>query len=141
VLECVEELFGYLATHSLLICKPCGIGVLVQCLNIHLDTAHCYNSKFHREIEEVISQQFPGALGHEGDVSQLDFPDSISAPFPLLPVYYDGLRCQGTEPQTSDRCTYVCRSLSAIQKHCYQKHGWINPRKRGRISTALSAQC
>lgn len=58
------------------------------------------------------------------------YPTSTDPPVPFLPVYFDGLKCDARNHDNT-ACLYVCRNLPLMQKHCKDKHGWVNEQKRG----------
>lgn len=58
------------------------------------------------------------------------YPQPEDAPIDSLAVIWDCLRCTWRD-HAGRRCTFGCRAGKHMQKHCKDRHGWVNQQKRG----------
>lgn len=64
-------------------------------------------------------------IGSQDDLSRLEFPLPSALPIPYIAApKKDGLKCR--------KGSYIARQVKKIQAHCRDKHGWQNPRIKGR---------
>ncbi|KAH7202782.1 hypothetical protein BKA60DRAFT_657383, partial [Fusarium oxysporum] len=72
----------------------------------------------------------PNVLQNRVELSQLQYPPPTTEPIPCLaPRKFDILKCR--------HCNFNFRQVQAMQEHCTQFYGWVNPRGKGRPSTRL----
>ena len=116
-----NAIFEYLPTHRVAICKSHQQGIVRSQLRTHLDTKH-------QELVPNTRRQVVNAANQEASLQawatnhdEVVYPRPASQPLPHLPVYNDGVRCQG--------CHYINRSVIRVQEHCRQEHGWVNRRR------------
>lgn len=117
----------YYEKYCIIICVSCQFAVVLSQTKQHLREHHSHLTADQRSgiVESVNALK---ALAQ--DEASVVYPSPTISPVGGLPIYHDGLKCGGK--QVTDRpCTYVCRSLYGMQKHCRDAHGWINARRRG----------
>ena len=120
--------FEYSRAHRIVICKSHHQGILKSQLYGHLSSHHKeFTAKTRRDIV-LAAGAYPRWAEKEEDVV---FPAAEARPIPHLEVFTDGLRCTAPVAE-GEQCGYIRRTLQDIQKHCGEKHGWVNNRKRGR---------
>ncbi|KAF5698067.1 hypothetical protein FMUND_15204, partial [Fusarium mundagurra] len=115
-----------LSTYRLLVCQACEFASVADEVATHLRTRHRDIQPDRRqELVEKI-KQIPNILHSRDDLRRyLQYPTDIIQPIPyLVPPKSDGLKCR--------TCGHIVRRVQKIQKHCTEKHQWINPRGRGR---------
>ncbi|KAJ9419392.1 hypothetical protein QL093DRAFT_2362365, partial [Fusarium oxysporum] len=122
-----------LSTYRLLVCQVCGFASIVDEVATHLRTRHRdIQPERRQELVEKI-KQIPNILHSREDLRHyLQYPTDIIQPIPYLaPPKLDGLKRRA--------CAHIVRHIQKIQKHCTEKHQWINPRGRGRPAHDCSA--
>ncbi|KAH7187961.1 hypothetical protein DER44DRAFT_852871 [Fusarium oxysporum] len=115
-----------LSTYRLLVCQVCAFASVADEVATHLRTRHRdIQSERRQELVEKI-KQIPNILHSRDDLRHyLQYPTDTIQPIPYLaPPKPDGLKCRA--------CGHIVRRVQKIQKHCTEKHQWINPRGRGR---------
>lgn len=122
-----DYLFQIDSKHKILICRGCQYAIVPSHLATHLRVYHPRSTlEQRRDFVAKVEDCSTLANIHE----EVVYPNLTDPPVPYLPVYFDGLRCDWV----SDReiaCSYVCRDLRLMRKHCKQEHGWVNQQKRG----------
>jgi len=118
--------FTHLPEYPVVICKECKIAVSIEGIYTHLTGKKHQNvTKAERRRIMATLGQIPGIIQDEKGLHEFQFPPpttkAISA---LQDAKTDGLRCK--------KCSYISRHNQGIQEHSRNKHGWQNPRKRGR---------
>lgn len=117
-MDLFREIFMYLPTHCIVICKSHKQGVVKSQLRTHLDTKHQELAPhIRRSIIQATSQE-PSLRNWAQDAHQVMFPRPDAAPLPHLPVYTDGLKCQ--------ECGYICRHVKKMQEHGRNHHSWTS---------------
>lgn len=122
-----DYLFEIDDTHKVLICKKCQYAVVPSHLKTHLKTYHPRLTLEQRRSYVATIETCTALADVHNDVV---YPRSTDPPVSILPVYFDGLRCDWVDDRNIS-CSYVCRDLRLMRKHCKQKHGWVNQQKRG----------
>ncbi|KAH7205208.1 hypothetical protein BKA60DRAFT_545465 [Fusarium oxysporum] len=115
-----------LSTYRLLVCQVCAFASVADEVATYLRTRHRdIQSERRQELVEKI-KQIPNILHSRDDLRHyLQYPTDTIQPIPYLaPPKPDGLKCRA--------CGHIVRRAQKIQKHCTEKHQWINPRGRGR---------
>ncbi|KAJ0126097.1 Uncharacterized protein HZ326_30796 [Fusarium oxysporum f. sp. albedinis] len=115
-----------LSTYRLLVCQVCEFASVADEVATHLRTRHRdIQPERRQELVEKI-KQIPNILHSRGDIRHyLQYPTDTIKPIPYLaPPKSDGLKCRA--------CGHIVRHVQKIQKHCAEKHQWMNPRGRGR---------
>ncbi|KAH7231250.1 uncharacterized protein BKA55DRAFT_544988 [Fusarium redolens] len=115
-----------LSTYRLLVCQVCAFASVADEVATHLRTRHRdIQSERRQELVEKI-KQVPNILHSRDDLRHyLQYPTDTIQPIPYLaPPKPDGLKCRA--------CGHIVRRVQKIQKHCTEKHQWMNPRGRGR---------
>ncbi|KAK1954583.1 hypothetical protein LY78DRAFT_730082 [Colletotrichum sublineola] len=118
------DLFVYNPTFSLAICRECQFAVVANEVTTHLNTRHrSLPAAERKKIAEAV-QQCPGIMKSQGNLALLQLPEPTTSPIKYLaPPQSDGLKCI--------TCTFVCRRLEVMQRHCRDDHGWKNDWKKG----------
>ena len=119
-MDLFREIFVYLPTHCIVICKSHKQGVLKSQLRTHLDTKHQELAPHTRRSIVQATSQEPWLRNWADSTDEVMFPRPDAAPLPHLPVYTDGLKCW--------ECGYINRSEKRIQEHGSKQHNWIHPR-------------
>ncbi|KAJ6194071.1 hypothetical protein J3E72DRAFT_199128, partial [Bipolaris maydis] len=127
-----REIFVYLPTHCIAICKSHKQGVVKSQLLTHLDTKHQELAPHTRRSIVQATSEEPSLRNWADSADEVMFPRPDAAPLPHLPVYTDGLKCW--------ECGYINRSEKRIQEHGSKQHNWIHPRQKtaGRPSSTRS---
>ncbi|EXL66760.1 hypothetical protein FOPG_17083 [Fusarium oxysporum f. sp. conglutinans race 2 54008] len=115
-----------LSTYRLPVCQVCAFASVADEVATHLRTRHRdIQSERRQELVEKI-KQVPNILHSRDDLRHyLQYPTDTIQPIPYLtPPKPDGLKCRA--------CGHIVRRVQKIQKHCSEKHQWMNPRGRGR---------
>ncbi|EXK77216.1 hypothetical protein FOQG_18067 [Fusarium oxysporum f. sp. raphani 54005] len=125
--ESCSAIYPYvlLSTYRLLVCQVCGFASVADEVATHLRTRHRDIQPEHRQglVEKV--NQIQNIIRNQDELRNLRYPTNTIEPIPYLaPPKPDGLKCRA--------CGYIVRHVQKIQKHCAEKHQWINPRGRGR---------
>ncbi|KAG7000202.1 hypothetical protein FocnCong_v013233 [Fusarium oxysporum f. sp. conglutinans] len=115
-----------LSTYRFLVCRVCGFASVADEVATHLRTRHRDIQPQHRQdlVEKI--KQIPDIFRSRDEIRRyLQYPTDLIQPIPYLaPPEPDGLKCRA--------CGHIVRRIQKIQKHCAEKHEWINPRGRGR---------
>ncbi|EWZ78605.1 hypothetical protein FOWG_17175 [Fusarium oxysporum f. sp. lycopersici MN25] len=114
-----------LSTYRLLVCQICGFASVADEVATHLRTRHRDIQPEHRQglVEKI--NQITNIIRKQDELRDLQYPTNTIEPIPFLaPPKPDGLKCRV--------CGHIVRRLQKMQKHCAEKHQWINPRGRGR---------
>ena len=150
-LETCIRLFTCITPLYALVCRRCHCAVPRDHLIAHLQhpTTHNLRLQAARAIVEEVDRQWPRLAASTDALYQERFyPALNNGPLEHLRIYDDGLRCcfhRGgrvfdTGNACSDEiCSYVVRTSKRMRDHCKEKHGWVNPRKRGRQSMRQKA--
>ncbi|KAI1676432.1 DUF3505 domain containing protein [Pyrenophora tritici-repentis] len=117
-----REIFAYLPTHCIAICKSHKQGVVKSQLLTHLDAKHQELAPHTRRSMVQATSQEPWLRNWADSADQVIFPRPDAAPLRHLPVYTDGLKCQ--------ECGYINRSEKRIQEHGSKQHNWIQLRQK-----------
>jgi hypothetical protein len=131
-----NHIFEYSDDYQFLICKQHHAVVIKDHLRSHLSTYHNLNLAACRVILKYIEDQNISTVSTFDELKRriLQLCVSPVPRFPHLQFYSDGLLCQLSSANRP--CRYICRDRSAIQKHCKDEHGWVNPIPKGAISEA-----
>ncbi|KAH7247494.1 uncharacterized protein BKA55DRAFT_540773 [Fusarium redolens] len=118
--------YALLSTYRLLLCQVCAIASVADEVATHLRTRHRDIQPERRQELAVKIKQIPNILHSRDDLRHyLQYPTDTIQPIPYLaPPKPDGLKCRA--------CGHIVRRVEKIQKHCAEKHQWMNPRGRGR---------
>lgn len=64
-------------------------------------------------------------IRRQADLENFKFPPPTIEPILYLePPRSKSMKCRA--------CPHIACQIQKIQAHCHEKHGWINPRKKGR---------
>jgi superfamily II DNA helicase RecQ len=122
-----SHLFDLDYKHRILICLSCQYAIVPSQARTHLQIYHKRVSLQQRkEILSKVEAASELARIHQDVI----YPAATDPPLASLPTYFDGLKCHGTETPGL-ACSYICRTVYGMRKHCRQKHSWINEQKRG----------
>jgi hypothetical protein len=115
-----------LSTYRLLVCQVCRFASVANEVATHLRTRHRDIQPEHRQELVDKIKQIPNILHSQDELRRcLQYPTDTIEPIPYLaPPKSDGLKCRA--------CGHIVRRVQKIQKHCAEKHQWMNPRGRGR---------
>ena len=122
-----HRLFYVNSQHHILICTDCQFAVVPTQIGKHLRAHHLRLSLQQRR---TIVSRVEELIGLAEVPSDVIYPLPSDPPVTHLPLYFDGLKCNGYDAQGA-LCSYICRTLRGMREHCRQKHGWINSQKRG----------
>ncbi|KAM5528226.1 hypothetical protein FOXYSP1_19495 [Fusarium oxysporum f. sp. phaseoli] len=114
-----------LSTYRLLVCQVCGFASVADEVATHLKTRHRDIQPEHRQdlVEKI--NQIPNIIRNQDELRDLRYPTNTIQAIPYLaPPESGGLKCRA--------CGHIVRRVQKIQKHCAEKHQWINPGGRGR---------
>lgn len=104
-----SQLFHYLPTYRVLICKECRYAIQPAAISRHLkDLHHIYRSDRQELIEYTKGLQ----LADPGNVVP---PPTYDAPVPFLPTE-NGLAC------AKDGCTHLCVTIKRMKNHWATSH-------------------
>lgn len=121
--------------YRIIVCTICQFAVVPSQIDQHLKKHHSRLTHQQRRNVAQEVQSLPQLALVESDVI---YPRPDHPPINTLPVFFDGLKCTG-KLQDGNTCQYMCRTITGIQKHCKDEHGWVNVQKRGR--DARGKQC
>lgn len=122
-----DHLFKINSKHKILICIGCQYAIVPSHLTTHLRVYHPRSTlEQRRNFVTKVEGYSTLANIHE----EVVYPTPTDPPVPYLPVFFDGLRCDWVNDREI-ACSYVCRDLRLMRKHCKQEHGWVNQQKRG----------
>lgn len=127
-----QQTFIHIAESKVVICIPCRSNVTKKTIRTHLNSAHAYWTTATRAS---LIEIFEGLDDVAEKAEQIVFPDPKTKPFSCLPLHTDGKKCIATD-EAGRQCGYIQRRDQHIREHCTREHGWINPRKRGRVPKA-----
>jgi hypothetical protein len=115
-----------LSTYRLLVCRVCGFASVADEVATHLRTRHRDIQPQHRQDLVEKMKQMPDVFRSRDEIRRyLQYPTDLIQSIPYLASPEpDGLKCRA--------CGHIVRRIQKIQKHCAEKHQWINPRGRGR---------
>jgi hypothetical protein len=114
-----DHFFQIDSKHKILICTGCQYAIVPSHLTTHL---RVYHPRFTLEQRRDLVAKVEGCSTLANVHEEVVYPTLVDPPVPYLPVSFDGLRCDWV----SDReiaCSYVCRDLRLMRKHCKQEHG------------------
>jgi hypothetical protein len=115
-----------LSTYRLLVCQVYAFASVADEVATHLRTRYRDIQPEHRQDLVDKIKQIPNILHSQDELYRyLQYRMDTFKPIPYLtPPKSDGLKCRA--------CGYIVRHIQKIQKHCTEKHQWINLRGRGR---------
>jgi len=113
--------------YRIIVCTICQFAVVPSQTEHHLRKHHSRLTHQQRRIVAQKVQSLPQLALVESDVI---YPRPDQPPINTLPIFFDGLKCTGKH-EDGNACRYMCRTITGIQKHCKDEHGWINIQKRG----------
>lgn len=135
-MEQLDAIFTYSPTHCIVICKTHYQGILQSQLRSHLNSKHKELTPKTRRQIVLAAASFRGWAKTEDEVV---FPEPEAMPILFLPVYRNAFMCVSATP-SNKACGHINQQLKHIQEHCRDKHGWKNPRQRGRQAQGSSVQ-
>ena len=121
--------------YRIIVCTICQFAVVPSQIDQHLKKHHSRLTHQQRRNVAQKVQSLPQLALVEADVI---YPRPNQPPINTLPVFFDGLKCTGKH-QDGSACQYMCRTITGIQRHCKDEHGWVNVQKRG--GDARGKQC
>jgi uncharacterized C2H2 Zn-finger protein len=121
-----NNIFEYLPTQRIAVCKSHQQGIIKSQLQTHLDTKH--KELVARTRRDIVSAVYQEASLQQWamDKEEVVYTSPVSMPLPHLPVYHNGLQCHA--------CPYINRSIKRMQAHCQQEHGWQQRRRQATAS-------
>ncbi len=126
----VDETLFYLPCQSLRICRSCAYGVRRRDLRAYLHKQHRYTLEALRIALTRCEQE-------DANWSQQNIvPAFVVAPLSLLPTYEDGLLCL----QNLAQCSYICRRVHGMRRHCRREHQASEFLIGGRPSSSVRSQ-
>ncbi|TVY64128.1 hypothetical protein Focb16_v014221 [Fusarium oxysporum f. sp. cubense] len=126
------EPFVYLPEFPVIICKSCQFACVAKEADSHLRVQHSMPAAERHIIIQAI-QAIPDMIQDQAGLQAFPFPPPTTKPIPFIaPPRKDGIAC--------DKCPYIIRTIKDIQKHCINKHRWVNDRGRGRCSKDVEAR-
>lgn len=124
--------FVHLPRYSIVVCKTCGFGCVADEVATHLQQRHRDLTLVERRAVEQAVHRLPNLIQRQDDLCRLENPPPGIDPIPYLATpKTDGLKCW--------HCTFVSRQVQTMQAHCRDRHGWQNPRAKGRPPRAYPA--
>lgn len=105
--------------HRILICTKCQYAIGPSHLATHLKGYHSRLTLEQHGTYVAKVDSFSALAHYHKDVV---YPTPNDPPVPILPVYFDGLRCDWVDNRNL-ACAYVCHNLPLMPKHCKEKHG------------------
>lgn len=125
--------FIHLPEYRIAVCKKCHFGCVSEEVVTHLRVRHRDMTPAERRGVSAMIKRIPRIIRNQAELSEIQLPPPTIDPIPLLaPPQTDGLRCR--------KCPYVVRQVQSIQAHCSEKHGWQNPRNKGRPTDSNSGR-
>jgi hypothetical protein len=126
----IDDTLFFLPQQSLWVCRSCAYGVRRTDLRVHLRKQHRYTPETLRIILTRCEQE-------DEKWSQKEVvPAFVIAPLPLIPTYEDGLLCLNDPAQ----CSYICRRVHGMRRHCRQQHQVSQFVVKGRPSSIARSQ-
>lgn len=113
--------------YRVIVCNKCQVAVIPAQVEEHLRKQH---SRLSRQERHDIAERFYSFRNIALVESDVIYPKSSEPPLDALPIYFDGLKCTGSDAQ-GQPCLYICRTPCGIQQHCKEEHDWENKQKRG----------
>jgi len=127
VMDELNRIFLAYDEYRIIVCTICQFAVVPSQTEHHLRKHHSRLTYQQRRIVAQKVQSLPQLALVESDVI---YPRPDQPPINTLPIFFDGLKCTGKH-EDGNACRYMCRTITGIQKHCKDEHGWINIQKRG----------
>jgi hypothetical protein len=123
----LSRIFIHHVEYRIVVCTTCQFAVVPSQVLQHLKKHH--NRLTHQQRRTIAEKvcSLPQLALVESDVI---YPRPNQLPIDTLPVFFDGLKCIGKH-EDGNACRYMCRTTTGMQKHCKDKHGWVNIQKRG----------
>lgn len=121
-MDIFAELFEHLPRLCIIVCGPCAIAIPPVQIARHLRERHPKVPAAKRNDVAAVANTLSDLAWQPTDVC-VARPAQI--PIPGLNQQDNGLVC------TSEQCWYTCITLQGMQKHCKDKHAWINKQTRG----------
>lgn len=107
-----DRLFEISEKHRILICLSCQYAVIPFQIKTHLQKYHKrVNLEQRNEIVSKVEATTELARSH----AEVVYPIPTDPPITRLPIYFDGLKCQGSQ---ANACSYICRTPRGIREHC-----------------------
>ena len=123
--------FIHLPEYRITVCKKCHFGCVSEEVVTHLRVRHRDMTPAERREVSAMIKRIPRIIRNQAELSEIQLRPPTINPIPLLaPPQTDGLRCL--------KCPYVVHQVQSIQAHCSEKHGWQNPRNKGRPTDSNS---
>jgi hypothetical protein len=124
--------FMLLSEYRILVCQKCQQACLAREIATHLAKKHPGIDPGTRRRLVEDTKVIPNVLQSRVELSQLQYPPPTTEPIPCLaPPKLDVLECKNYG--------YKIRQVQAMQEHCTESHGWVNPRGKGRPSIGYLA--
>lgn len=95
-----RRIFEIDSRHRILICLPCQYAVIPSHTKTHLQTHH---KRLSIEQRNDFVSRVEGCTELAKIHADVVYPLPTEPPIPSIPVYFDGLRCDGIDIQ-GDRC-------------------------------------
>jgi hypothetical protein len=119
--------FILLSKYRILVCQTCQYTYLAREITTHLTKKHPGIDLGTRCKLVEDTKIVPNMLQSQVELPQLQYPPPTTEPIPYLaPPKPNVLQCR--------QCGLNIRQLQAMQKHCTESYGWVNPRGKGRPS-------
>jgi len=127
VIDELNRIFLAYDEYRIIVCTICQFAVVPSETEHHLRKHYSRLTHQQRRIVAQKVQSLPQLTLVESDMI---YPRPDQPPINTLPIFFDGLKCTGKH-EDGNACRYMCRTITGIQKHCKDEHGWINIQKRG----------
>ena len=117
--------------HRIIICKVCSQAVSASQFRRHIQDSSQHRADFPKgEGRQGIVSQFETTA--TVDIKDLDIPSVVVKIINGLEIFTDGLACKSP----GSHCHFITRQTKWIKRHAHKRHGWENPRIRGRPTKA-----
>lgn len=124
--------FVHLPDHSVAVCVECQHAILPSNIDTHLRDGDKHNST-KEERQQVIQEveNIEGLITERAGLNRLVFPPAGEPPISVLQEpRTDGLECR-LRDEFQEPCQFISCHQNQIKKNCRERHGWVNPQKRG----------
>lgn len=122
-----ENVFDHWSQYRVIYCRRCRFCPVPDQVFGHLKQYHGHLSRAVRKEIASIVDSLPD-LARE--LKNVRYPAPTDQYIPQLDVFDNGSQCLGVK-EDGQPCGQVLRTTWSMQKHCADKHGWMNEQKRG----------
>jgi hypothetical protein len=116
--------FVQLRGYPFVVCTTCEFPCVGGQVATHLRKYHATIPSDKRQKITKDIQAIPGIVVNQADLVGFQYPPPTVDPIPFIArPRKDGLRC--------NECSFIVRTYQGIQRHCRERHGWVNDWQKG----------